>query len=80
MKIVKQLITDNENSHNLAYQIFSGDFNAIVDKHLNKMHLSKHQSYLKLFDTFNEKGFIDSFRAAYPHEKKFTWTNGTTST
>jgi exonuclease III/ribonuclease HI len=58
-----------------TYIIIAGDFNAVVDKNLDKLNNTHKGSYNKVFDTFKHYEFIDTYRAAHPDKKEFTWSN-----
>ncbi|CAG8711128.1 666_t:CDS:1 [Rhizophagus irregularis] len=74
---LKTLVNVYQNTNdNTTYLIIAGDFNAIVDKYMDKLHVTKNWSAnTKILDFLNNNGFIDTFREANPDLRKFTWSN-----
>ncbi|CAG8623627.1 1811_t:CDS:2 [Rhizophagus irregularis] len=56
------------------------DFNAIVNKHQDKLHVTKQWNNNQIFNTLLDNDFIDTYREANPNKKEFTWSNGSNST
>ncbi|CAB4480688.1 unnamed protein product [Rhizophagus irregularis] len=83
---VAKFITDqineykNNNNNNNNYLIIAGDFNAIVNKHQDKLHVTKQWNNNQIFNTLLDNDFIDTYREANPNKKEFTWSNGSNST
>lgn len=69
---IKNLISNTPNNN---YYIIAGDFNVVIDKHLDKLNPTKGNSYAKIFDTFKELEYIDTFRVIHPDVKQFTWSH-----
>lgn len=65
-----------------AQIIVMGDFNSILDSELDRTQ-NIERKWLKkdlLLNWLQRQEFQDSFRTMYPKAKKFTWSNGETST
>ncbi|PKB95764.1 DNase I-like protein [Rhizophagus irregularis] len=82
---VAKFITDQideykNNNNNNNYLIIAGDFNAIVNKHQDKLHVTKQWSNNRIFNKLLDNDFIDTYREANPNKKEFTWSNGSNST
>lgn len=82
---VAKFITDQingykKNNNNNNYLIIAGDFNAIVNKHQDKLYVTKQWNNNQIFNTLLDNDFIDTYREANPNKKVFTWFNGSNST
>ncbi|CAB4402518.1 unnamed protein product [Rhizophagus irregularis] len=79
---LKTLVDVYQNTNdNTTYLIIAGDFNAIVDKYMDKLHVTKNGSAnTKILDFLNNNGFINTFREANPDFRKFTWSNSVNAT
>ncbi|RGB25913.1 hypothetical protein C1646_771103, partial [Rhizophagus diaphanus] len=82
---VAKFITDQideykKNNNNNNYLIIAGNFNAIVNKHQDKLYVTKQWNNNQIFNTLLDNDFIDTYREANPNKKEFTWSNGSNST
>ncbi|GBC51438.2 reverse transcriptase family protein [Rhizophagus irregularis DAOM 181602=DAOM 197198] len=79
-KFITDQINEYKNNNNNNYLIIAGDFNAIVNKHQDKLHVTKQWNNNRIFNTLLDNDFIDTYREVNSNKKEFTWSNGSNST
>ncbi|POG61924.1 hypothetical protein GLOIN_2v1785965 [Rhizophagus irregularis DAOM 181602=DAOM 197198] len=79
-KFITDQINEYKNNNNNNYLIIAGDLNAIVNKHQDKIHVTKQWNNNRIFNTLLDNDIIDTYREDNTNKKEFTWSNGSNST
>ena len=80
-KIVQKKIIEKFINRSLRSQVVViGDFNSIIDPELDRSPILRQIKQDPLLNWLQKQEFLDAFRTIYPRTKRFTWTNGDTST
>ena len=74
---IQEIVNKNEKTWQI---VIMGDFNRIPNKLLDKSSQTTNLKRCSLFTWMEKKSFVNAFRRLNPRARKYTWSNGHTST